>query len=125
MHFILILCLLLFSSVQAQELYENKPINQNSLENLFIGKTYQQICLHHSKHLSQIFLKTPSLKGDISRIYFFCEAQYDYHLSRRQRRSFEIWDIKDPVNPVECAREMQLKNQAKETNSYVINRCQI
>jgi len=125
MHFILIASFFLLSSAHAIELTKQKTFTQNSVENLFIENDYQQICLHLNEQLSPIFNKETSLNGDIARIYFFCEAQYNYQLTRKQRRSFEIWDIKDPVNQVECDREVRLKNQAKETNSYIINRCRL
>ncbi len=123
--FILFFVLISFSSqaenkdaITAQNIEAEK-----NLENILNEKSYQQICQKHTGQLSLLFDKFISLKGDISRIYFFCEAQHSYRLTRRQRRSFQIFDIKDPVSIIECKREKQRKSQNIESNYYVINRC--
>ena len=123
----IILILVLFSfSTQAQTVDYRLAQNieaEKALEKVVNNQSYQQICQKHSQQISLLFEQFVSLKGDVSRIYFFCEAQYNHPLTRRQRRSFQIWDIKDPVSIIECKREKLRKTQNIESNHYVINRC--
>jgi endonuclease I len=106
-----------------KDLYDQEKIAQQNLDKIFTDKSYQQICLKQMDKISIIYNETNILKGDISRIYFFCESEYNYKLTRRQRRGFEIWDMKDPVSIFECQRENQLKDKKMPSNPYIINRC--
>jgi endonuclease I len=126
MHIKLLFLLLIFFSSQVQAI--DAELAQNieaeiALENIVNESSYQQICHKHTQQISLLFDKFISLRGDISRLYFFCEAQYNNQLTRKQRRMSEIWDIKDPVSIVECKREKSRKSQNIESNHYIINRC--
>lgn len=132
MHYLAILLLLLFLSSQTfaeqksdseKDLYDQEKSAQKNLDDIFTDNSYSQICLKKINQLSKIYNETSILKGDISRIYFFCESEYNYKLTRRQRRGFEIWDMKDPVSIFECQREKQLKDKKMPSNPYIINRC--
>ena len=110
-------------SAEIKSLYEQEQIAQIKIIKVFSNHSYQQICQHQSKKITQLHTEFTILRGDISRIYFYCESKYDIKLTRRQRRSSEIWDIKDPVSIIECKKEKQRQTENKETNPYVINRC--
>ena len=132
MHYLAIFTVLLFLSSQAfaeqksdseKDLYDQEKNAQKSMDMIFTENSYQQICLKQINQLSKIYNETTILKGDISRIYFFCESEYNYKLTPRQRRGFEIWDMKDPVSIFECQREKQLNDKKMASNPYIINRC--
>ncbi|MFK5895058.1 MAG: hypothetical protein QM504_17735 [Pseudomonadota bacterium] len=110
-------------STEIKSLYEQEQIAQIKMIKVFSDHSYQQICQHQNKKITQLHTEFTILRGDISRIYFYCESNYDIKLTRRQRRGSEIWDIKDPVSIIECKKEKKRKKENKETNPYVINRC--
>ncbi|MFK5984233.1 MAG: hypothetical protein QM479_02235 [Pseudomonadota bacterium] len=124
---IIIFSLLASLNIAAQQ-FKNIDEAQEALEKRLIEKSYQQICKQQKQTSSDslypaLFQHADSLKGDISRIYFLCEADYDLPLNSRQRRIFQIWDIKDPVSIVECKREKHRNKQPIGANRYVYNRC--
>lgn len=77
------------------DLFDQEKVAQTAINELLLKRTYKQVCLEQAKVLAPLYTNKNRLKGDISRIYFFCESEYNQNLSHRQRRSFEIWDIKD------------------------------
>lgn len=129
-----VLTLLLFNCLYIPVLAQDRVIHSDSFDsfienNFSTEKSYQKICLHKTTQLNNFYIldlpkqKINWRKGDISRLFFLCESKYDVQLTSGQRRGFEIWDIKDPVSLLECAKEQNNKKLNKETNPYVINRC--
>ncbi|PKF55317.1 deoxyribonuclease [Alteromonadales bacterium alter-6D02] len=62
-------------------------------------------------------------RGDIARIYFYFQQQYQLQLSRSQQRLFNAWDKQDPVTAAECLRDSRIANIQGNSNPFVKRRC--
>ncbi len=107
----------------APSLYLQEQQAQKEMDKLYLDSSYQQICQQHHQKVNVLHTNFNILRGDVSRIYFYCEAKYKVKLTNRQRRASEIWDLKDPVSIIECEREKKKQKLAQESNPYVVNRC--
>ena len=61
----------------------------------------------------------PSVRGNISRTYFYFEKQYGLRISKKQRRLFNVWDREDPVDDWERTRNFMIKNIQGNGNPFI------
>jgi deoxyribonuclease-1 len=66
-----------------------------------------------------------NVRGNIARIYKYMEAAYPGRgiISRKNRKLFESWDRKDPVDAWECLREKRIAKIQGNRNFFVADLC--
>jgi len=67
----------------------------------------------------------PHVKGDIARTYFYMNAAYPGRgvVSSKNRKLFEVWDRKDPVDEWECERSRRVERVQGNPNTFVKEAC--
>jgi len=65
------------------------------------------------------------VKGDIARIYFYMDNAYPNRgiVSTKNKRLFQAWDKKDPVDNWECERSKRIERIQGNSNQYVKRAC--
>lgn len=68
----------------------------------------------------------PEVRGDIARTYLYMDLAYPGHgiVSKSQRKMFERWDQRDPVDRWECERARRIAAIQKNVNQVVHAACQ-
>jgi len=57
---------------------------------------------------------TPTIRGDIARIYFYMSETYGIRLGKQQRRLLEVWDRQDPVDEWEMERKSRIASVSED-----------
>ena len=67
----------------------------------------------------------PPVRGDVARIYLYMEAAYPGRgiVSTKNRKLFEAWSTKDPVDAWECERSRRIEEIQGNTNEIVASAC--
>jgi deoxyribonuclease-1 len=61
----------------------------------------------------------PSIRGDIARIYFYFEKEYDLKISNKDKKLFEVWNRIDPVDKWELEKNEKVYKIQKNRNEFV------
>ncbi len=70
-------------------------------------------CDFEVDHSTRKVEPTPSVRGDIARIYFYMQQTYGLPISNKQRRLFQQWDREDPITTWERERNARIDNIVK------------
>ena len=62
-------------------------------------------------------------RGDIARIYFYMQRQYQLKIAKQQQQLFRAWDKLDPVTPQECERDARIARVVGRHNPFVHSHC--
>lgn len=87
-------------------------------------KAYQYgSCQSKTDFKGRKFEPRDEVKGDVARVNFYFEEKGYIKISKSQRKLFEVWDKKDPVDDYECTvHERKSKIQGEE-NPFVADKC--
>ena len=62
-------------------------------------------------------------RGDIARIYFYFNKQYNLRIAKSQFKLFRAWDKIDPVDKNECRRDQRISQAQGNHNPFVQHQC--
>lgn len=65
-----------------------------------------------------------SMKGNISRVYLYMNAQYGLNLSYEEQELYLKWHEMDPVDEKECAMHEQIRKVQGRTNPWIRSSCE-
>ncbi|KEY90956.1 extracellular deoxyribonuclease (plasmid) [Candidatus Photodesmus blepharus] len=86
------------------------------------GDSYGQ-CLMRISFKEKIAMPPIETRGKIARAYLYMSKQYNIKLSKKERKTMEVWNKLNPVTSWECERDYRITKIQGNSNSFVSRRC--
>lgn len=86
------------------------------------GQGYGQ-CGSRVDFKRRVFMPRPDARGDVARVNFYFRDRYGMRLSRGQEQLYAAWSAMDPVDRLECWKNVAITRKTGVENRYISAGC--